>query len=241
MKNLITLVFLLGFHVSNLMAQEYRDVVFLKNGSVIKGFYNEIYTDDSLRMKTIDGGYLVCAFSDIKRIVKEKNEVYLLRKTEDEERVWRPKGYSGQVEYGLWQNTKNRGIYASSFEMTHGYQFNRIVFLGGGVGVERISLTNESYTLTQSGVNVPVYADMRLYVLPNRVAPFLDLKGGYTVLGVKGGYSSASLGIDFSITPRLGIYGTVGYYVMQIHDQKYRDEDGKEFAQNISMKLGIRF
>ena len=30
-------------------AQDYRDVVFLKNGSVIKGFYKELYPGDSLR------------------------------------------------------------------------------------------------------------------------------------------------------------------------------------------------
>lgn len=241
MKNLIASLILLGFHASALMAQEYRDVVFLKNGSIIKGFYNEIYTDDSLRMKTIDGGYLVCAFKDIKRIAKEKNEVYLLHKSKDQERLWRPRGYSGQIEYGVWMSTKDRGIYASSFTMTHGYQFNRILFVGGGIGAEKISIENESYTLTQSGVNIPAFADIRLYVLPNKVTPFLDMKGGYTILGVKGGYTSASLGVDFSITPRCGIYGTIGYYAMQIHDPKYRDDDGNEYVHNILMKLGIRF
>ena len=64
---------------STACAQEYRDVVFLKNGSVIKGFYKELYPSDSLRMETIDGGVLVCAFSDIERIAKERRKTICWR------------------------------------------------------------------------------------------------------------------------------------------------------------------
>ena len=83
---------------SIIRAQEYRDVVFLKNGSVIKGFYKELYPADSLRMETIDGGILVCAFSDIERIAKERTRIYVVNTQEDNllaHRRWRPRGYAG--------------------------------------------------------------------------------------------------------------------------------------------------
>ena len=82
---------------SIIRAQEYRDVVFLKNGSVIKGFYKELYPADSLRMETIDGGILVCAFSDIERIAKERTRIYVVNTQEDNllaHRRWRPRGYA---------------------------------------------------------------------------------------------------------------------------------------------------
>lgn len=70
-------------------------MVFLKNGSVIKGFYKELYPNDSLRMETIDGGVLVCAFSDVERIAKERTSLYVVNVQEDIDppiRTWRPKG-----------------------------------------------------------------------------------------------------------------------------------------------------
>lgn len=68
----------LTFAVICVSAQDYRDVVFLKNGSVIKGFYRELYPSDTLRMETIDGGIFVCAMSDVVRIAKERTSLYVV-------------------------------------------------------------------------------------------------------------------------------------------------------------------
>ena len=94
MKRITGIIVLLACFLSAVQAQEYRDVVFLKNGSVIKGFYKELYPNDSLRMETIDGGVLVCAFSDVERIAKERTSLYVVNVQEDLDppiRTWRPK------------------------------------------------------------------------------------------------------------------------------------------------------
>lgn len=222
------------------VAQEYQDVVYLKNGTVIKGFYHDFYTADSLRMETIDGGYFVCNINDIYRIAKERKDVYLLKKR-DTEREWRLKGYRAFIDYGSWVNIKDTRVLATAFSTTHGYQFNRHLFLGAGIGIENISVADREYTILQNGINLPAFVAAKAYILRTRIAPYIDLRGGYTVLGIKGWNAAAAAGVDFCITPRLGLYANVGYSLMQLKDPEYRDSENNEFLHNAFLKLGIHF
>ena len=74
MKKLITFLafaFILTFG-NNLIAQTpYQDVVYLKNGSVIKGIIIEQNIDVNLKLKTSDGNIFVFDMKDIEKISKE--------------------------------------------------------------------------------------------------------------------------------------------------------------------------
>lgn len=149
-------------------AQEYRDVVFLKNGSVIKGFYKELYPSDSLRMETIDGGVLVCAFSDIKRIAKERTRIYVVNTQEVDllpPRVWRPKGYNGSIEYGRDINSSDSHLVTSAMFTVHGYQFNPYFFIGLGLGVQHMEYETSGLKLSFTESTVPLFADMKIHLL----------------------------------------------------------------------------
>lgn len=67
---LLAVVIILG--VTMMVAQTvYRDVVYLKNGSIIKGTIVETVPDKSIKIETADGNMLVYNFSDIEKLTKE--------------------------------------------------------------------------------------------------------------------------------------------------------------------------
>jgi len=75
MKNtlrLILLSVLLILGVTMMAAQTvYRDVVYLKNGSVIKGTIVETIPEKSIKIETVDGNLFVYNLSDIEKLTKE--------------------------------------------------------------------------------------------------------------------------------------------------------------------------
>ncbi len=65
MKKLLLVVFV--FASSILFAQQKRDVVYLKNGSIIKGEIIEQIPNESMKIKTFDGSIFVYAMNEIKK------------------------------------------------------------------------------------------------------------------------------------------------------------------------------
>lgn len=226
---------------STVQAQEYRDVVFLKNGSVIKGFYKELYPSDSLRMETIDGGVLVCAFSDIERIAKERTQIYVVNTQEADllpPRVWRPKGYIGSIEYGRDINSSDSHIVTTSLFTVHGYQFNPYFYLGLGLGFQYMEYENGGLRLSFTESTVPLFADVKVHLLKSRIAPFIDGRAGYSVRGFKGVYLNPSAGVSFGISPRTGGYLAIGYSFQKL---KGYDEIDKTRLEGMSFRVGLFF
>lgn len=234
MKRLLLLLF--SFISISAFAQEYRDVVFLKNGSVIKGFYKELLMNDSLRMETIDGGVLVCSTKDIVRIAKEKTELYTVKIGHKEDRNWRPKGYVGTIEFGTTINMDNYTILRHSFITTHGYAFNRYVTLSGGIGLEQIQFDEAGYSVIISKYNMPIFADLKLNCMTTRIKPIVDLRAGYVLTGYTGLYFNPSMGVLYSFTPHIGAYFTVGY---SYHNFTIKEEF--DFEDDISLNFGFTF
>ena len=239
MKHLYTLLFLLLLMPLTAQAQEYHDVVFLKNGSVIKGFYSELFPSDSLYLTTIDGGHFICAMSDVDRIAKERQSVYLIDMTEEykhDESEWRHRGYRGSIETGYNTNTDNSRISVNSLFTIHGYQFNQYLFAGVGFGLEQITYKDHDYTLIINQNNLPVIGDLRLYLMRHSISPVIDVRAGYTVVGYKGAYFNPSVGVDFSLTPRCGLFLLAGYF-----EQHYETETEQGRSKNISFHVGFHF
>ena len=67
MKIILSILLLFSF----LLCEEYRDVVYLKNGSIIKGTIIEQIPNESLKIKTLDGSIFVYEMDEISKISKE--------------------------------------------------------------------------------------------------------------------------------------------------------------------------
>jgi hypothetical protein len=73
-KMLIILIFpVVVFITSIAMAAEYKDVVYLKNGSVVKGVIIENVINEKIRLETSDGSVFVFKYNEILKVQKEKS------------------------------------------------------------------------------------------------------------------------------------------------------------------------
>ncbi len=230
MKHLFS-IFLFCLCSISLSAQEYRDVVYLKNGSVIKGFYKSFFLNDTLRMETLDGSLLVCPASEIVRIAKERTNVYVVHADEEEGiiRRWRPKGYSGSFEYLSAYRTTSASMTSTGFSTTHGYRFNRNIFLGAGMGFESYFHKVENAVLKLANTSVSLYGEGRFYLMNTRIAPVLTCRGGYTATGIKGQFVAPGIGVDFSTSPRFGIFVRFMYRWQRFDYDWIAETENKEF------------
>ena len=72
MSRYIIIMCVLGFAlVSHASAQQYQDVVYLKNGSIIRGVIIEQIPNESLKIQTQGGSVFVFQMSEVVRIAKE--------------------------------------------------------------------------------------------------------------------------------------------------------------------------
>ena len=123
-----------------------QDIVYLNNGSIIKGRLTEITLDQKVTIQTQDGNQYAYANDEIHRVTKDKDFVV-------ETKFSAPKGYRGFVELTPLAISAQKLI-SLNLSTTHGYQFNHNVFVGGGVAVD------VGYSAA-SIISIPVFAEFR--------------------------------------------------------------------------------
>ena len=116
-------------------AQNYTEVVYLKNGSIIKGVIIEQVPNVSLKIKTGDGSLIICQMSDVTKITKEERYTRDYRKDTNDRKAARNtlKGYKGFVDFAYIGDVSDYNASKIELSTTHGYQFNNYFFVGGGV------------------------------------------------------------------------------------------------------------
>ena len=170
----------------------WEEVVYLKNGSIIRGIIIEQIPNKSLKIQTKDRSVFVYSMDEIEKIAKEEIKTEAIPSADnqksnskfDNDKV-KSKGFSNITEiggiFGVGNTTGTTPTQTSAkytnqinlFALTtiNGYQFNRNAFLGFGVGLETGKTT----------INVPLFIDVRYYPLKKRVTPVIDLGAGYAV------------------------------------------------------------
>ena len=170
----------------------WEEVVYLKNGSIIRGTIIEQIPNKSLKIQTKDRSVFVYSMDEIEKIAKEEIKTEATPSADnqksnskfDNNKV-KSKGFSNITEIGGIFGAGNSTFttYTSAvikypnqtnlFSLTtiNGYQFNRNAFLGLGVGLETGKTT----------INFPLFLDVRYYPLKKRVTPVIDLGAGYAL------------------------------------------------------------
>lgn len=171
-------------------AQSLQEVVYLKNGSVIKGVVIEQVPGVSLKIRTNDGSVFAYSMSEVEKISKE--ELTQIRvKTTSRTNSSLDLGYRGFVDLGFTVGVGGgRGCDRIELATSHGVQIIPQLYVGAGVGV--------SYFYDFSDVAIPLFVDVRTDLLQNKTTPFIDLKIGYSVAGISGFYLSPTLGCRFN-------------------------------------------
>ena len=189
-----------------------EDIVYLKNGSVIRGIVVEQVPNQSIKIQTIDRNIFVFKFDEIEKITKEiannKNGI------DHEKSDLKTNGYMNLTEtfycpgYGELKfgdvSMSNIGNYSSGFRVVNGYQFNEYFSLGVGLGIDK----NNYSTL------LPITFDGRATLIKGKTSPVFSAIVGYSVslADAKGGFIvNPQFGIKTHISNKLAYLFNIGY------------------------------
>lgn len=243
-KILFILTFLFVAVQWSFSQNDMKEVVYLKNGSIIKGIIIEQIPNKSLKIETADGSIFVCDINDVEKITKERirsSSRSSGSSTTELGSELTASGYKGFVDLGY---TAGVGDYsAGRMELTtsHGYQFNPYLFLGAGTGFQYYH-EGETFTL-------PIFADIRANFMKGPIVPFVGFKAGYTLAffdGISGlgAYLAPNVGVKFAVSPNTALNFTLGY-TGQIAKIEYYDSydyySGHITLSGISFKIGLEF
>lgn len=226
--------FLLLFTCLGLFAQsETEDVVYLKNGSVIRGKITPPdplkgeTTSSKIKVELLGGSLFVFDESEIDSIKKENvRKTKLERIKKDYYR--KDRGYRNITQLGLIYGVNlkedndpydyynnNKDDLGLSVHTINGYQFWPYLYVGAGVGIDRFI----SYKQTFS----PFYVRVSSEFLKRKVTPFVFADGGYAVMWKQrsndyqsfenkgGAYASAGGGIRIYTRSRASVMLSAAY------------------------------
>ena len=214
-------------------AQSYQEVVYLKNGSVIRGVVIEQVPGISLKIQTGDGSIFAYSMADVEKITKEApRNVTRLGMSSGYTPSGLRSGYRGMADFA---HTFGVGVFSTprvEISNVHGYQFNEYFFLGGGVGAH--------YYYQAEAIELPIFVDFRVDFLNRSVTPYFDLRAGYTVFEETGFYINPTAGARFSVGPKCAINVGFGYTAQFV---KYDDYyySGSENLGGLTLRVGVEF
>lgn len=230
----------------------WQDVVYLKNGSVIRGMIVEQVPNKSLTVKTPDGSVFICDMVDVVKITKEENpKGRSACSSRTEKAVNGYTGYKGFADMGL-----TGGDYGSlEWSTTHGCQIIPArLFVGAGIGIQYFGDWDYSDNFATYGI--PLYVDVRSNLLTSKISPFFDFKLGYAGLsgdnvsfGDGGIYVSPSIGVSFRFNRKFGLNVLTGYTyqkVSYLYDWDYSNGNYHIYNYsgnigNFHLKIGLEF
>lgn len=242
MRKLLLLLTLLLSISTYVTAQNYTEVVYLKNGSVIKGVIIEQVPNVSLKIKTGDGSLIICQMNDVEKIIKEERYTRDYRTDIDNRKAARNtlKGYKGFVDFGYIADLSDYDANKVEISTSHGYQFNNYFYLGGGVAAD--------FYTDADLIAVPIFVDFRANFINKKVTPFADIKTGYSVGDVEGAYVSTSIGVRFSLKGKKAINLKLEYNYQQHNDHgdysynnNYYSYDYDYDLEGLGFKVGFEF
>lgn len=238
MKKYVTLLLLVLFMTLSFAQNNYQDVVYLKNGSIIRGVIIENVPNKSIKIETADKSVFVFQMNEIEKLVKEKIEE---SSSDSYNNSGLNSGYKGTIELGYQIGTGDYGMDRVKLDMINAYQFNPYFSLGLGTGFR--------YYFDAEALLIPVFVDFRVNLLDQKVSPYLALGVGYSLDATNdfqgvGLLFNPSTGVSFKVSDNSVLNVGLGYE-MQKMDFLYGDYYGyyssSESSGAISVNVGVSF
>jgi len=156
---------------------EKEEVLYLKNGSIIRGNIVEQKIGESIKVELLGGSIFVFRYEEIDSIKTETKLTSI--KKEKPEYVIKQKGIRTIAETGIITGVSGNRYYNNPFDigaqlhMISGWQFNRFLFVGGGIGVEKMAAYRQGFA--------PFYARFSSDFLKKRTTPYIFTDFGYAL------------------------------------------------------------
>lgn len=206
---LFALITTMSFGQSN-----YQDVVYLKNGSIIRGVIIEQVPDKSIKIETADRNVFVYQMEEIEKLAKEP---YQGKSNSSLSNSGLQSGYKGIVELGYQIGTGDYGMDRLKLNIINDYQINPYFSLGFGTGLR--------YYFDVEAALIPVFADFRANIMNNKISPYLSLGVGYSFDATNdfegvGFLLNHTVGVSFKVSDKFAM--NIGFgYEMQKMDFMY--------------------
>lgn len=239
-------------------SQQSRDVLYLKNGSIIHGNIIEFQPGGNVKVQNSAGDVLVYQADQVEKMTKETvndlNSRYATTPSYSSYATSRSliRGYRGFVDGGVYvgrivENGVGVSFTRIGFSTTHGFQFNPHIFFGGGLGWQ---VQAGDDVVEDFDVLFPVYAAFRYDVFPGKVSPFASARiGGYASLTcddfntVGGGYFNVNVGVRIRrLNMSFGYEAMPGTFsVEDYHGNEYDNDYGMNtFVFRVGVDVGRR-
>ena len=241
MKKIITLIVFTLISTIVLAQNNYQDVVYLKNGSVIRGVIIEQVPNESIKIETADRSIFVYKMDEIQKLTKEEKTVAKvdnLAPVNESEGLQR--GYRGIAELGYQFGLGDYGMDRLKINMINGGQISPYFFIGGGVGLR--------YYFDADAALIPVFVHARANVLDKKVSPYFALSIGYAFnasndFEAVGLLVSPSSGVTFNVSERVALNVGLSYEMqsMEFYDYDYYYGYQSDIYRKNSGALSIDF
>lgn len=228
---LFALITTMSFGQSN-----YQDVVYLKNGSVIRGVIIEQVLNKSIKIETADSSVFVYQMDEIEKLTKEPIQG---KSGSSFSNSGLQSGYKRIVELGYQIGTGDYGMDRLNLNIINGYQINPYFSLGFGTGLR--------YYFDAEAAVIPIFADFRANFMDNHVSPYWSLGVGYSFDATNdfegvGFLLNPTVGVSFKVSDKSAMNVGLGYEMqrMKFYDYWYGDTYNKNSGA-ISINVGISF
>lgn len=238
MKKYVALFLFLLISTVTFGQNNYLDVVYLKNGTVICGVIIEQVPYEYIKIKTKDGNIPVYQMNEIEKLTREpfgdknKNSTHSKLKT----------GYVGIVELGVGSGSLY-DIDALKLNIINGYWINPYFSLGLGTGL-RLHYRPD-YVL------IPIFADFRAILIDKPIAPYLSLGVGYSFEATNDNFAgngfmlNSAIGLSLNKFKKASIHIGIGYDSQMVRTNYNYGQFNRGIRQDklraISINAGISF
>ncbi len=210
MKKQITLLTLILLTLNLIAQTTYQDVVYLKNGSVIRGTIIEQIINKSIKIETADKSLFVFTLDEIEKLTKEEIKTNLEKSKSNSHNK---KSSITTIDLGYQIGIGYYGIDRLRLNITTAYQLNSNFSFGGGTGLR--------YYNDYEATLIPLFLNIRRYLTESNVKPYIQVLAGYSFdasndwKGV-GLIINPELGLTFKTNKKTSINIGIGYEIQQI-------------------------
>lgn len=218
-----------------------EDVVYLKNGSIIRGKIIQLDKKSHVRIEILGGSELVYPYSEVKDIKLELakyKKIKVVYPRQHAPITLRQKGYYHIIGWGTgfgqnnWENTVSLNL-----QYSLGYYFNQYLQVGGSVGIDAYG----------SAGFMPFEVEIRGDLTKKTIMPHYFLQAGYghpfikswEIQDLKGGATlHAGVGIKINTRRKTEWLFTLGFKAQQSYQE--RNEGWDPWAQRTIVSTGVR-
>ena len=171
MKLVVTITILIGISLAAFSQQTYQDVVYLRNGAIIRGMIIEQIPGKSAKIETDNKEVFIYKSDEIRKISKEPIKG---KSSGFENSSGLKSGYRGIAEIGYGSLYYLKAV---KLNIINCIQFGQYFSVGLGTGLHFYTI--ESFA-DPHPLLIPIFADIRTYFINNVVTPYLSFGIGYS-------------------------------------------------------------